>query len=41
MLGRQMHTPEPLMPEPSASEFEIAIDELKSHKSPGTNQIPA
>jgi hypothetical protein len=37
----QIHTAEPLMPEPSACEFEIAIEKLKSHKSPGTDQIPA
>jgi len=36
-----IHTAEPLVPEPSASEFELAIDKLKSHKSPGTDQIPA
>jgi len=29
------HTPEPLVPEPSASKFEFAIDRLKGHKSPG------
>ena len=29
------------MPEPSAFEFELAIDKLKSHKSPGIDQIPA
>ena len=28
------------MPEPSASEVERAIEELKRHKSPGTDQIP-
>ena len=27
------------MPEPSAFEFELAIDKLKSHKSPGIDQI--
>jgi len=32
---------EPLVPEPSAAEFEPAIDKLKSHKSPGIDQIPA
>ena len=26
---------------PSASEFELAIDKLKCHKSPGIDQIPA
>ena len=29
------------MPEPSASEVELAIDKLKSHKSPGIDKIPA
>jgi hypothetical protein len=40
---RQMdiHTVEPLVPEPSLVEVEIAIGKLKSYKSPGTDQIPA
>jgi hypothetical protein len=29
------------VPEPSASEVELVVDKLKSHKSPGTDQIPA
>ena len=29
------------MPEPSAIEVELAIKKLKSHKSPGTDPIPA
>jgi len=37
----EIHTAEPLAPEPSASEFELAIDKLKSHKSPGIDQILA
>jgi len=37
----EIHTAEPLEPEPSASEVELAIDKLKSHKSPGIDQIPA
>jgi len=37
----EIHTTKPLVPEPCASEFELAIDKLKSHKSPGTDQIPA
>jgi len=37
----EIHTAEPLVPEPSASEFELAINKLKSHKSPGIHQIPA
>jgi hypothetical protein len=40
---RQMNirTAEPLVPEPSLVEVEIAIGKLKSYKSPGTDQIPA
>jgi hypothetical protein len=40
---RQMdiHTAEPLVPEPSLVEVEIAIGKLKSYKSPGTDHIPA
>jgi len=37
----EIHTAEPLVPEPRASEVELGIDKLKSHKSPGTDQIPA
>jgi len=29
------------VPEPSAFDVELAIEELKSHKSPGIDQIPA
>jgi hypothetical protein len=36
-----IHTAEPLVPAPSLVEVEIAIGKLKSHKSPGTEQIPA
>jgi hypothetical protein len=41
--GRQteVHTAEPLVPEPSAFEVEMAIEKLKRHKSPGIDQIPA
>jgi hypothetical protein len=40
---RQMdiHTAEPLVPEPSLVEMDTAIGKLKSYKSPGTDQIPA
>jgi hypothetical protein len=40
---RQMdiHTAEPLVPEPSLVEVETAIGNLKRYKSPGTDQIPA
>ena len=34
----EMHTAEPLVPEPSASEFEL-INKLRGHKSPGIDQI--
>ena len=37
----EIHTAEPLLPEPSACEAELAIEELKSHKSQGIDQIPA
>ena len=37
----EIHTAEPLVPEPSASEVELDIDKLKSHKSHGIDQIPA
>jgi 1,2-phenylacetyl-CoA epoxidase PaaB subunit len=40
---RQMdiHTAEPLMPEPSLVKVEIAVEKLKRYKSLGTDQIPA
>jgi hypothetical protein len=42
MLGRQKCTQQnKLVPEPSALEVELAIEKLKRHKSPGTDQIPA
>jgi len=37
----EIQTAEPLVPEPSASEVELAIDKVKSHKSPGIVQTPA
>ena len=37
----EIHTVEPLIPEPSVSEVELAINKLKSRKSPGIDQIPA
>jgi hypothetical protein len=36
-----IHMAEPLVPEPSLVEVEIAIRNLKSYKSPGTDQILA
>jgi hypothetical protein len=35
-----IHTAEPLVPEPSLVEVEIAIEKFKRYKSPGTDQIP-
>jgi hypothetical protein len=37
----EIHTADPLVPEPSSSKDEIAIENLKRYKSPGTDQIPA
>ena len=37
----EIHTAETPVPEPSAAEFELAIDKLKSHKSPVIDQILA
>ena len=37
---KETHTAEPLVPEPSAFEVDLAIEKLKSHKSPGIDQIP-
>jgi hypothetical protein len=37
----EIYTAEPLVPEPSEPEFEMAIEKLKRHKSPGIDQIPA
>jgi hypothetical protein len=36
-----IHTAEPLVPEPSLVQVEIAIGKLKSYKSSGNNNIPA
>ncbi|KAJ4429975.1 hypothetical protein ANN_22179 [Periplaneta americana] len=37
----QIQTAEPFIPEPTLSEVEIAIENLKKYKSPGIDQIPA
>jgi hypothetical protein len=37
----EIHTAEPLVPEPNAFEVEMATEKLKTHKSSGTDQIPA
>jgi hypothetical protein len=39
MLGRQIHTAEPLVPEPSPSDPKIAIEKLKSCKHLGTDKF--
>ena len=40
-IGKHTHTAEPFVPKPSAFESELAIEKLKSHKTPGSDQIPA
>jgi hypothetical protein len=37
----EMHTAEPLVPEPRAFGFEFYIEKLQRLKSPDTDQIPA
>jgi len=37
----EIHTAEPLLPEPSACEFELDIEKLKSQKSPGIDRVLA
>ena len=37
----ETNTAEPLVPEPSFFELELAIEKLKNYKSPGIDQIPA
>jgi hypothetical protein len=37
----EIHTAEPLVPEPRAMEVELAIQKLECHKSPSIDQIPA
>jgi hypothetical protein len=37
----EIHTTEPLVPDPSPFEVKIAIAKLKRFKSPGSDQIPA
>ena len=36
-----IHTAQPLVPKLSDFKVELAIEKLKSHKSPGTDPIPA
>ena len=40
-MQTETHTAEPLVPEPSTLEVQLVIEKLKSHKSPGIDQIPA
>jgi len=37
----EIHAAEPLVPVPSAAEFELAFNKIKSHKLPGIEQITA
>ena len=37
----EIHTPEPLVLGPGASEVEVATEKLQNHKSPGNDQISA
>ena len=41
MFGRQKYTAEPLVPELSAFEVELANEKLNSHQSRGIDEIPA
>jgi hypothetical protein len=36
----EIHTAEPLAPDPSPFQFEIYIPKSERHKSPGNNRIP-
>jgi hypothetical protein len=38
-LGRHIHTAEPKVPALNAFEVKLAIEKLKSHKSPGIEQF--
>jgi hypothetical protein len=37
----EIHTAEPVVPDPSRFEVEIAIAKLKRYKLPGSDEIPA
>jgi hypothetical protein len=37
----EIHTAEPPVPDPSAFEFEMAVEKLKRHTLPGIDEIPA
>jgi hypothetical protein len=40
-MQTEIHTAEPVVPEPSAAEVEVAVIKTKRYKSPGSEQIPA
>jgi hypothetical protein len=40
VIQTEIHTAEPHVPDLSVFEFELAVEKLKSHKSPGIDQIP-
>jgi hypothetical protein len=37
----EIHTAEPVVPEPAASDFELGVEKLKSKKLQGVDEIPA
>ena len=41
ILSTHIHTAERQVPEQSTFEFELVTEKLKSHKSAGTDKIPA
>jgi len=41
VMHTEIHTTEPLVPEPSVFEVEMAVGKLKTHKSPDIDKIPA
>jgi hypothetical protein len=41
VMQTEMHTAEPFVPQPSASEIEAAAGKMKRYESPGVDQIPA
>jgi hypothetical protein len=41
VLQTEIHTAEPLVPEPSFSEVEISVEKLEKYKLPGIDHIPA
>jgi len=36
----EIHTAEPIAPEPCVFEFEMSIENIKGHKSTGVDQVP-